>query len=44
MQDAQEQGDVKATQYAQSMVQLTRIKMRLDRAIGKFTGHSNVTP
>jgi hypothetical protein len=40
MQEAQEQGDVTVTQYAQIMVQHTQTKRRLDGAIKKYTGRS----
>jgi DNA primase len=39
-QDAREDGDLKATQYGQIMVQHSRIRENLDRAIGKFTNRS----
>ncbi len=37
MQEAQEQGDLKATQYSQSMVQLANRRSRLDQAKGRYT-------
>ena len=40
MEDAQEKGDIKTTQYQQTMVQHSRIRGLLDRAIGKYTGRS----
>lgn len=40
MEDAQEKGDLKITQYQQTMVQHSRIRGLLDRAIGKYTSHS----
>jgi hypothetical protein len=40
MEDAQEKGDIKITQYQQTMVQHSRIRGLLDRAIGKYTSRS----
>jgi DNA primase len=37
MEDAQEQGDLKATQYRQTMVQHTLIMQRLNKAMGYYT-------
>jgi len=37
IEDAQEQGDIRATQYQQSVVQHTMIRVRLDRARGRYT-------
>jgi len=37
MQEVQEQGDLKATQYLQSMVQLENRRSRLDQAKGRYT-------
>ncbi len=37
MEDAQEQGDLKATQYRQTMVQHTLIMQRLNKAMGHYT-------
>jgi DNA primase len=37
MEDAQEQGDLKATQYRQTMVQHTLIMQRLNKAMGQYT-------
>jgi len=37
MQDAQEQGDLKATQYQQTVVQHTLLKQRLHRALAHYT-------
>ncbi len=37
METAQEQGDLKATQYQQSMVQHTQIMSRLNQAMGHYT-------
>jgi DNA primase len=42
MKDAQDQGDVKASQYGQTMVQLNEEKLRLDRALEEYTGRSAV--
>jgi DNA primase len=39
IEEAQDQGDVKATQYLQSMVQLAETKRRLDRAVKQYTSH-----
>ena len=39
MEDAQLQGDLKATQYQQTMVQHTLVLQQLDQALGKFTSH-----
>jgi hypothetical protein len=40
MEDAQEQGDLIATQYQQTMVQHTLAKLRLDLALGQFTSRT----
>ncbi|HEX9029237.1 MAG TPA: DNA primase [Anaerolineales bacterium] len=40
MEEAQQQGDIKASQYLQTMVQHNRVLERLDRALGKYTSHS----
>ena len=40
MEEAQQQGDFKATQYREIMVQNSRILDRLNRALGKYTSHS----
>jgi DNA primase len=40
IQEAQEGGDLKATQYMQTMVQIIEVKRRLDRAIGKYVGRA----
>ncbi len=37
MKDAQQEGDLKASQYQQTMVQLIKIKNRLDQARGHYT-------
>jgi len=37
MEEAQQQGDLKATQYQQTMVQHTVVLQRLNRAFGQFT-------
>jgi len=37
MEDAQDQGDLKATQYRQTMVQHTLIMQRLNKAMGQYT-------
>lgn len=39
-QEAQENGDIKATQYGQLMIKHIQAKQRLDRALGRFSGHS----
>jgi DNA primase len=38
MEESQEKGDLKATQYMEIMVQHTRGLQKLDRAIGQYTG------
>ena len=38
MEEAQEQGDLKATQYTQTMVQHTQTLRQINQAIGKYTG------
>ncbi len=40
MEDAQQQGDLKATQYQQTMVQHTTTLHQLNRARGQYTGHT----
>jgi len=40
MEDAQQQGDLKATQYQQIMVQHIRTRRSLDQAIGQYTDHT----
>jgi DNA primase len=40
MEDVQEQGDLKASQYQQTMVQHTKVLESLNRALGYFTSHS----
>lgn len=40
IQEAQEQGDLKATKYAQTMVHLAEVKRRIDQAIRKYTTRS----
>ena len=42
MAEAQEQGGVNATQYGETMVQLTKVKLRLDQALEEYTGRSTV--
>ncbi|MBN1148282.1 MAG: DNA primase [Anaerolineales bacterium] len=42
MAEAQEQGDVKAAQYGQTMIQLSRVKLRLDQALEEYTGRSTI--
>jgi DNA primase len=37
MEDAHQQGDIKGTQYQKNMVQLTSIKAKIDRALGKHS-------
>jgi DNA primase len=43
MQEAQEQGDIMASQYSQSMLKLIKSRDRLDRAIKKYTSRAVVT-
>jgi DNA primase len=40
MQEAQQSGDVKASSYLHTMVQLTQSQQRLDRALARYTGHT----
>ena len=40
MEDAQEQGDLRASQYQQTMVQHTLLRDRLDRALGQYTSRA----
>ena len=40
MDEAQEQGDLKATQYIQTMVQHTRTLSQINQAIGKLSGRA----
>jgi len=40
MEDVQEHGDLKASQYQQTMVQHTKVLESLNRALGYFTSHS----
>ena len=40
IQEAQEAGELGATQYLQTMVQLVDVKRRLDRALGKYIGRT----
>jgi DNA primase len=40
MQDAQEQGDIMASQYSQAMLKLVRLRERLDQAIKKTTSRA----
>lgn len=40
IEEAQNQGDIKATQHLHYMVQLAEAKRRIDRAINKFTSRS----
>jgi len=40
IEEAQEQGDLRATQYSQNMVQLAEVKRRIDQAIKKYTSRS----
>ena len=42
MEEAQQQGDTKASQYLQSMVQLTQEKRLLDQAVEKYVGRSSI--
>jgi hypothetical protein len=37
MEDAQQQGQMKVTQYQQTMVQHTQVLQQLNRALGQFT-------
>ena len=39
MEEAQQQGDMKATQYQQTMVKLISIRQKLDKALAQFTSH-----
>jgi hypothetical protein len=39
-EQAQEKGDLKITQFGQTMVQLTEAKRRIDKALEKYTGRS----
>ncbi len=43
MEESQEKGDLKATQYMETMVQHTRGLQKLDRAIGQYTSRSILT-
>jgi hypothetical protein len=43
MEDAQQQGDLKATQYQQTMVQHTLLRDRLDRALGQYTSRTPIS-
>jgi DNA primase len=40
IQEAQEEGDQKITQYGQTMVKLTQVKLRIDKALERYTGRS----
>lgn len=40
IEDAQQQGDLKATQYLQSVVQLAKVKLCIDKAKARYTNHS----
>jgi DNA primase len=42
MEEAQQQGDYKVTQYRESMVQHTKMLNKIFKAIGKYTSHSVV--
>jgi hypothetical protein len=42
IEEAQEAGDAQVTQYLQTMVKHTEIKRRLDRAIDRYIGRSNI--
>jgi DNA primase len=42
MEEAQQQGDFKVTQYQESMVQHTKMLNKIFKAIGKYTSHSVV--
>jgi hypothetical protein len=37
MEEAQQGGDLKASQYQQTMVQHTQVLQRLNRALGQYT-------
>jgi hypothetical protein len=39
IEEAQQQGDMKATQYQQTMVKLISIRQKLDKALAQFTSH-----
>jgi DNA primase len=39
-EEAQEQGNLKITQFGQTMVQLTEAKRRIDKALERYTGRS----
>jgi DNA primase len=43
MEDAQDQGDLRATQYQQTMVQHTLLRGRLDRALGQYTSRAQIS-
>lgn len=43
MEEAHQQGDWKASQYHQTMVQHNKMLDRLNRALGKYTSHSIIT-
>jgi DNA primase len=43
MESAQEQGDLKVTQDAQTMVKLAKVRKRIDQAIARYTSRSTVT-
>jgi len=40
IEEVQQQGDMKATQYQQTMVKLISIRQKLDKALAQFTSHS----
>lgn len=40
MEDAQQQGDLRASEYGQAMRQNLQVRERLDRALGRYTSHS----
>jgi hypothetical protein len=40
IEDAQEKGNLKITQFGQTMVQLTEAKRRIDKALEKYIGRS----
>jgi hypothetical protein len=42
MEEAQQQGDFKVTQYRETMVQHTKMLNKIFKAIGKYTSHSVV--
>lgn len=43
MQATQEQGDLKAPQESQTMIQLVKVRQRIDKALARYTSHSTTT-